>query len=92
MSGSETRKGFTSARPAPARQQTSVSKPVSKVPKILLGLYEEKVGQRPMGTCSWAVKVKSITVLGSITQGLAGSIQSLLPEGGVSGPIRRCFG
>ena len=65
--GGETRKEFTSVRPTPGRQQTSISKTVSKVPKILPGLYKENVGQRWMGLCRWAVKAKSIIVLESIT-------------------------
>lgn len=48
-----------------------VSKTVSKVLKILLGSYEENVEQRLVGTCRWAVEVRSIIVWVSITRGLA---------------------
>ena len=44
--GGETRKGFISVRPELGRQWTSVSKTVSKVPKILPGLCKENVRQR----------------------------------------------
>lgn len=42
----ETRKESISARPTPERQRTNVSETVSKVPKILPGLYKEGAGQR----------------------------------------------
>ena len=51
MSEGDPRKGFILVRPTLGRQQTSVSKTVSKVLKILLGLYKENVGQRLVGTC-----------------------------------------
>ena len=42
------------------------------------------MGQRPVSTDRWTVKVKSILVFESVTWGLAGSGQSFLPEGVVS--------
>ena len=69
-------------RPTLGRQdECPVSKTVSKVLKILPGLYEKYVGQRSVGTHRWAVKVRLVIVLGSVTQSLAGSAQSLLLEG-----------
>lgn len=56
-------------RPRPGRQWTNVSKTVSKMPKILPGLYKEIVVQRSVGMCWWAVKVKSIIALETITGG-----------------------
>lgn len=70
-SGGETRKEFTSVRPTLRRQQTSVPKAVTKVPKISLNLYKEHAGQMLVGTCSWVVKVRFI-VLGFVTAVLAG--------------------
>lgn len=61
-----------SVRPALGGQRHSLSKTVSKVPKILPGSREENVGQRSVGTCGREVKVKEVIVLGSIPQGLAG--------------------
>lgn len=87
-SGGERRKEFISVWPTPG---DNISKPVSKVLKLLLGLYKENVGQRWMGTCRWTVKVKSVVVLGSITCGLAGLPKSFLLEGIVSVPITGCF-
>ena len=72
MSAGKTRKDFISVRPAPGRQWTSVSKTFSKVPKTLPGLHKENVGQRLVGMGRWAVKVRLITVLGSIALHLAG--------------------
>lgn len=46
------------------------------------GLSKENVGQKLVGTCRWEVKVSLITVV----EDLAGSRQSLLPEGVVSVP------
>lgn len=43
------------------------------------------------GYSRWAVKVKSLVVLGSVMWGLAGSVQALLLEEVVLVPIRRCF-
>lgn len=42
------------------------------------------------GYVQWALKVRSVVVLGSVTWGLAGSGQSLLLEEVVSVPIRGC--
>lgn len=66
-----------SVRPTLGGQQASVSKTVSKVPKILPGLSKENVGQRSAGTCGRA---------GHHCHGwgLAGSGQPLLLEGVVS--------
>ena len=50
MSGGEARKTFISVRPTPGRQRTNVSKTVSKVPKILPGLYG-KCGAKGGGVC-----------------------------------------
>ena len=69
------------------RQWISVPKAISKVLKILLGLYKENVGQRWVGTCSWAVKVRLIIALVSIVWGLGGSGQLLFCEGVVLVPI-----
>ena len=52
-------------RPTQGRQQTSVSKTVSKVPKMLSGLYKKTVGQRSAGTAG-EVEVKLITDLESV--------------------------
>lgn len=71
-------------RPTPERPQTSIP----KVLKILAGLYKETGGQRPLGTGRWAVQVRSVIVLGSVT---LASGQSLLLEGVVSVPITGCF-
>ena len=79
MSRGETRKGFISVRPTPGRQKTNISKTVSKVLKILLGLSKENVGQREVGTCRRMVRL--ITALESITAGIEGLGQSLLLEG-----------
>ena len=65
-SGRETRKGFISVRLPPKDSFTSISNTVSKVPKIPPGLNEENMGQRSVGTCRWAVKIRSIIVLGSV--------------------------
>ena len=51
MSGGETGKEFISVSPALGRKQASISKSVSKVLKILIGLYKENVGQRWVGMC-----------------------------------------
>lgn len=71
------KEGFISVGPTLRRQWTSVPTAVSKVLEILLGLYKETVGQRWVGTCSWAVKVRLIIALGSVMWGLAGSGQLL---------------
>lgn len=68
-----------------------MSKTVSKVLTILPGLYKENRGQSSVGTCSWAVKVRLIIVLGSVKQGLAGSGWFLLLEWVVLVLIRGCF-
>lgn len=86
-SDSKTRKEFISVRPTPGRQWSSVSKSVSKMLKIPPGLHKENVGQRSAGTCRWAVKVRSIIVLGSITGGL----RTVIAWAVVSVPIRGCF-
>ena len=70
--GGETRKKFISVMPTVGRQQSSISKMVSKLLKILPSFYAENVGQRSVGTVRWAVKVRSIIVLGSIVQGPLG--------------------
>lgn len=44
--GGDTRKGFVSLRPTLGIQWTNISKTVLEVQKILLGLYEENVGQK----------------------------------------------
>ena len=49
------------------------------------------MGQRSVGTRRWAVKVRSITVLGSITGVLLVSGQLFLLEGVVLVPIMGCF-
>ena len=59
-------------RPTAGRQQAHVTKAVSEVPKTHPGLHKENAGQRTVGTCGWAVKVRLIVVLGAITWGLAG--------------------
>ena len=51
----------------PPLHEHSVSKTVPKVLKTLLGLYKDSVGQRWVETCRWAVKVRLIVVLGSVT-------------------------
>ena len=38
--------------------------------EILPCLSKDNVGQRSVGVCRWAVKVRSITVLGSIMDGV----------------------
>ena len=70
--GGKTREEFISGRPTLGRQQTSVSKTVSKALTILAGLSKRNVGQRSVGTCRWTLKVRWIIVLGSITWDLAG--------------------
>ena len=79
-SGCETRKEFISVRPTPGRQQTSVSKTVYKMVKILPGFYKENVGQRWVGTCRQAVKVKSITIKVFLPSGQSLLLQTL-PSG-----------
>lgn len=82
------KKGIYSVRLTPGRQWTKVSKTVSRVPKILSGLYKENAGQ----SVQRAIEVGSIIVLGVKSVGsLAGSWQSLLLEGVVSVPIRGCL-
>lgn len=67
---SETRKEFT-----------RISKTVSKVPKIPSGLEKENMGQRSVGICTWAVKVRSSLSWGQYSRAIADSGQSLLLEG-----------
>lgn len=55
----ETRKGFILVRPTPGRQQTSISKTVSKGLKIVPGLYKERL-----------VSEGQVIVLGSIAGGV----------------------
>lgn len=43
-----------------------VSRRPSKVQKALPGLCKDRVGQRSVGVCSWAVKVRWVTVVGSV--------------------------
>ncbi|XP_045630999.1 coiled-coil domain-containing protein 57 isoform X5 [Ursus americanus] len=43
-----------------------VSRRPSEVWKALPGLCKDRVGQRSVGACSWAVKVRSVTVVGSV--------------------------
>lgn len=69
-SSGDPRKGSTSVRPTLGSQCPRVSKTISKVPKILPGSREETGGQRSVGTRGWVVKIRSIIVLGSITQSL----------------------
>ena len=40
--------------------------------KIPIGLNKKTVGQRSVGTCKWAVKVRLIIAMKSITWSLAG--------------------
>lgn len=87
LSDGDTGEEFISVRPTPCGQQPSVSKTVSKVLEILLGLNTENVGQRSVGPCRWAVEVgQSLSWDQS-----GGSGQFLLLEGAVSVPIRGCF-
>ena len=76
MRGGEIRKELILVRLTPGRQLASVSKSVSKMLKILPGLYKENAGQRWMGMCRQAVKVKLVFVLESNTGGI------LLVQGG----------
>ena len=62
-SGSETRKEFISVRATLGRQQTRVSRTVSKVPC----LYEENVGPKASGYEQVGIKGQVIAVLGSVT-------------------------
>lgn len=64
--GQETRKGFISVR-LPPEDSILESQTASKVPKIRPGLYKANMGQRPLAVCRWAVEVRSIIVLGSVT-------------------------
>lgn len=86
----ETRTGLVSERPTRGRQWTSISKIVSKVLKILPGLYKETVGQRSVSSWRWAVQVRSHGI-GVSHGGLDGSGQLLWLEGMVFVPIRGCF-
>ena len=61
----------------------SILKTVSKALKILPGFWKENVGQRSVGVCRRAVKVRRIFVLESITGGV------LLAQG--SQCLRGCF-
>lgn len=63
MSGGETKKGLILVRPTLGRQYTRISKPVSKVLQIFLGLDKKNVEERSVRTCRWAVKVRSVMVL-----------------------------
>lgn len=45
MSWGETKKQFISVRPTPGSQWSSISKNVSRVPKVLSGLHRENVGR-----------------------------------------------
>lgn len=81
---------FISVRLTPGRQWTSVSNTVSRSAGSTSRFIEgtkESVGQRRMGLCRWAMKVKSIIVLRSVPLGLTGSGLSLLLQGGMSFPI-----
>ena len=62
------KKGIYFGEADTGKQWISVSK-TEKVLSILPGLYMENVGQRSVGTCREAGKVRPIIVLGSITQG-----------------------
>ena len=75
----------------PGRQLSNVSKTVSQVLKILAGLYKESVGQGSVGVSRWAVKVRSVIVVGSVMRGLAGLGQSSLLQGQVLVPNSRYF-
>ena len=66
-----------------------MSQTVSKVPKILPGLYKENVGPGWMGACRWAAKVGQS--LFWIRPGLADSGQSVLLGRVVWAPVRGCF-
>ena len=76
MDGAEIRKEFIYFSEADTGktvgQWNSISKTVSKMQKMFLGLYKENVGQRSVGPCSWAVKVRLITVMRSVMWGLTG--------------------
>lgn len=91
-SSGETRRKFISVRPAVGRPRTCISKTVSKVLKILIGLYKEDVGHRSVCTCRWAVKVRSCHhCLGASHAGSSGLGAVLMPEGVVWVPITGCF-
>ena len=62
------RKEFISARPNLGRQQTNISKAISKLLEILLGLCKENVRPRSVGKCRWAIEVRCIIVMGSVTE------------------------
>ena len=81
----KTRQGFISVGPSCGRQWTSVLKPVSRVLKILVRLCKKTVGPRSVGPCSWAVEVRLVIVLGSITQGLDGMKTVVIARGGSFG-------
>lgn len=84
-SGGETRKEFISGKPAPGGQQTSVSKTVSKVQTIPVGLSKQNVGHRTVGTCRWTVKVRGwLSWVNNAI--LLASAQSLLLEGAAQFP------
>ena len=77
MSGSET-KEFILVRPTLRRQWTNFSKTVSKVLKLLPGLYKENEGQRLGVHVGRLKKVRPITDLGQSlgTLGPRGSLYS----------------
>ena len=81
------KKGVYFRRLTPGGWWTCVSKTISKVLERPAGLCKENVGQRSVGTCRWAVKVRLISVIGSVTRGLAGSGLLSLLEGVVLVPI-----
>lgn len=88
--GGNTGKEFISVMPTPGGSGLA-SKTVSKVLQIPPGLQRIGVGQRSVGGCWWAVEVRPIIVLGSVLGGVSlGAGQSLLLEGLVSDPARRC--
>ena len=82
MSGGETSKGFISGRPTLGRQRTSTSNSVPQVLKILLGLYSIRKMWGNGGYLQVDSENEVDHRLGvNPEQGLAGSGQSLLPEG-----------
>ena len=52
------------------RLQTNGSKTVFKVPENTSRFIQAKGGVKAAGYCRWAAKVKWITILGSITNGV----------------------
>lgn len=85
----QNQKGISVSEANPGKTAAHGSKAVSRVLKILPGLFKEHVGQRSTGLCRWAVKVRSL----SWSQSWAESCWLRVDhdEGAFWVPCRGCF-